>query len=71
MRKRDRISIAKKLKTIELNVVNGVVTQLDSSAWYFDNNATLKGAQFAYAALTHIEKAAKDLKLLIGKIGDK
>lgn len=65
MRKRERDSIVKKLTALHEEMIRNGAGQLGGAIWYFDNNAEIKGFDFAYAAANWAETLGKKLKKLL------
>lgn len=71
MRKRDRLAIAKKIYELIEELQQFGIQQLAGSAWYFENNADIKGFNFGHAGQDWVNKVQRDLKKLLERYSKK
>lgn len=62
MRKRDRDRIAKDLSKYHAEIMDKIARQLSGAIWYFENNAEIKGYDFAYGARSYAEHIGRKIK---------
>lgn len=65
MRKRDRERMARRMRAIVEDVMEGGVNQLEGAAWYAAADAEGKAMSFSMAAYTFLQRASDELVQII------